>query len=178
MTDNQIYAALISIISANLAAQSISVGIKQSYQPRQQGAPSAPTIFLHKLGDKAYGFPVRNDVYVSPGVTAHTETQNWETTFQVNALAIQNPSNLTQLTASDYLKATQLSLASESGIIALNLAGLSLLRITTIKQTDFKDEQSRWETDPSFDFTVCHTVTNTVNIGSANEVVATLVPAN
>jgi hypothetical protein len=158
MTDNQLVAALIAAISAGLQAQAISVGIEQNYQPTQQGAPSAPYVILHKIGDVKYGSPALADVYnTETEVMTHTETQIFETTYQVGAVAIQNPANVNSLTAADYVAAVSLALNSQTAIIGLAAQGIGMLRIRAIRQTFFRDEKGLFEAAPSFDFTVSHT---------------------
>lgn len=162
MNENVLIANLITVIKAGLAARSISVGIKQSYQPQQQGAPSAPTIFLHKIADNEYGFPQRKDAWNDTTNTMeHTENQWIETTFQVNATATQNPSNTTQLTAGDYVKAVGRILGSDVAVTALQALGIGILRIQKIKNTFFTDEKAQYEASPSLDFTVSYLYSET-----------------
>jgi hypothetical protein len=183
MTDNQLIAVLFQVITAGLAAQAITVGtgagqvaLKQSYQPRQQGAPLQPCVYLHKLSDKDYGFPMRSDVFVSAGNTTHTETQNVLTSYQVNATAIQNPADTNALTASDYVNAVQLALSFEGGITALKTAGIGIFRITAITNTQWRDEQERFESDPSFDFIVSHKRQIVVTIPSTAAIIPVFNP--
>jgi hypothetical protein len=173
VTDNQRIAVLITVIQAGLTTQSISVGIKQSYQPTVQGAPSAPYVFIHKLGGTRYGSPQRSDLYLSPGVTTHTETQLKLNTYQVNALAIQNPTNTASLTASDYLNAVAFALNSEMGITALKAQGIGILRIASEPQVMVRDEKALNEASPSFDFTVCDIDVLSLAIGSTKLIEAT-----
>lgn len=175
MNDNVLIANLIAVIGAGLAARSIAVGIKQSYQPQQQGAPTAPTIFLHKIADSEYGFPQRKDAWNDTTQTMqHTESQWIETTFQVNATATQDPANTTQLTAGDYVKAVGRILGSDVAVTALTALGIGILRIQKIKNTFFTDEKAEYEASPSFDFTVSYLYSETTTEPSATKLVGTV----
>lgn len=67
MLDNPLIALIISTLNAGMASigQS-SIAVKQSFQPTQQGANSAPTIYLNKVADRQYGFPERQDIKNQP----------------------------------------------------------------------------------------------------------------
>lgn len=158
MNDNQLFAAIIPIIAAGLTACGLSgIAIKQAFQPTQQGANTVPTCYLQKLPDRRYGSPQRRDTFDPlEQEFAHTETQFYETTFQVNALATQNPSNLASVTPTDILRAASYALQCDAGILALKQAGLGVLRITDIRNLQINDDRDRFESSPSFDFTLTH----------------------
>jgi hypothetical protein len=155
MNDNAVMAAIISTATAGLAAQNIIVGIKQNYQPTVQGAPSLPTILIHKISDNRYGWPYRSDVFAS-GVETHTETEWIETEFQASCIATQDPSNTTQLTSADYLKALARWLQSYMGIAELLAAGLGIYRIEKMSQRYWLNDRRQYQTEPTFEFTVTH----------------------
>lgn len=179
MNDNALIAILITQMQAGLTAQSISVGIQQTNQPTLQGVPTAPTIFLTKLGDNHYGFKHAQDTFstVGGGIMTHTETTWLETKFQVGALAIQNPTNHTQLTAADYVKAISRGLQNEGIITALQAQGIGIYRIRDIKQTYFMDDKGRYESSPIVEFTVTHSDTMSVVIGSTDTLIQNLHPS-
>jgi hypothetical protein len=156
MTDNQLFALIIATLQAGLTTQAITVGIQQDYQPRLQGAPLAPTLFLTKLGDHRYGTAHKKAVNTSPGQGTVTETQQVETTFQVGALAIQDPADTTGFTASDYANVAAQILASDVSVAAFVSAGAQILRITEVRNPQFKDERDQFEASPSFDFVLKH----------------------
>lgn len=157
MNENVLIANLLTVLHAGFASRSITVGIKQNYQPTQQGAPSAPTVFLHKINDNQYGYPGRKDAWnTGLAVMQHTENQWIETTFQVNATAIQDPANTTQLTSGDYVKTAARILGSDAAVTSLAALGIGILRIQKIRNTQFVDEKAQNEASPSFDFTVSY----------------------
>jgi hypothetical protein len=176
MNENVAIANLISVITAGFAARAVTVGIKQSYQPVQQGAPSLPTIFLHKISDNEYGFPQRKDVWnATSGAMNHTENQWIETTYQVNATTTQDPSNTTQLTAGDYVKTTARILGSDVAVVALTALGIGIMRIQKITNTFFTNERSQHEASPSFDFTISYVFSEMTVEPSATTLVGTVI---
>ncbi len=175
MRDNPLIQLLISTIQDGLDARSITASVQQSYQPTQQGAPSTPTITIVKIADNRYGWTKRNGVFdKNTDIMHHVENQLIETGFQVNAYAIQDPSNTTQLTASDYLKSVAIILQNSGTISNLITQGVGILRIQAMRDVKWTDDFVRYEDNPSFDFTVSHedidsTVINSAgNIGNAN----------
>lgn len=175
MTENQLIASLIVVIKAGFTSRAISVGIKQSHQPTQQGAPTAPTVFLSKISDAEYGYPERLDVFDTvSGAMRHTENQRYDKTFQVNATATQDPANVTQLTAADYVQTASRILGSDVAVTALAALGIGILRIKAIRNTYFTDERGQYEAVPSFDFTVTYADRETTTIPSTTTLVPTL----
>lgn len=166
MNDNTLMQLLIATITTGLTARGIIVGIEQAYQPTQQGIETADAVYIFKLGDNRYGSPNRSDDFDTNTMQMiHTEMEWIETDFQVNALVTQDPSNITQLTAADYLKAVTGVLQSEAGITALKAQGVGIYRIQKGRQPYFKNDRGQYQADPSFDFTVIHpdVVTSVIN---------------
>ncbi len=158
--DNELFAALVTIMNAGLVARGRSgIGVRQSYQPTQQGTPRAPTIFLHKIGDRRYGYLKRVSAYnnqpLDPKII-HIETQFMETRFQVNALAIQDPAVLNSLTASDIVNIASSIMQSDATRAALKALGIGILRVTELQNPYFIDDKERYEASPSFDFILTH----------------------
>ena len=158
MNDNEVLMVVIGILITGLPAIGIrGVSVKQSYQPRKTGTETGPAVYLHKISAARYGFPGKKDVF-------NTETQDfdhietiWRTpTWQVDALSIQDPTNLTQLTASDIVEATADVLQQSSTRTTLLNSNIGIERITDIREGYFADEYSRYEQRPSFDFTLTY----------------------
>lgn len=158
MLDNPLITLLISTIeSAEASAGLPDIEVVQAYQPTQQGVVGAPASYMYKVMDVALGSPQRSDVWnETTGIIEHTETQDYETTFQINALSIQDPDNQTQLTASDILNTIRYILQSTSTIQALANQGVGMLRVHDIRNTPFVDDYGRNEYAPSLDFIVQH----------------------
>lgn len=158
MLDNQIIKIVRDLIIAGMTARGISgVSVKQSFQPTQQGANTAATVYLYKVSDKRYGFLGRKDVWNSAqNRIDHVETQQYETTFQVNALVIQDPSNINSLTASDIVNAVAGIIQSDTAINTFHTNGIGILRVTDVRNPYFVDDKGRHEASPNFDFTLTH----------------------
>jgi hypothetical protein len=156
MRDNELISLIISTIIAQEAVAGIAgTPIQQAFQPTQQGANTEPTAYLHKIGDTPRGSPGRSDAYVTD-IMQHTEVQAYETRFQFSALSTQNPSDTTQMTASDLLNLVRYILTSSQTIAALNAQDVGILRVEQVMNTPFVDDRGRHEYQPSLDFIVTH----------------------
>jgi hypothetical protein len=159
MRDNLIFKNIIEILRAGMDAQDFEdVKIKQAFQPRNQGANTAPTLYIHKLGDHRYGFPKREDIWDQETSTMiHEEKQIYESMFQITGLSIQDPKKAaTQPTASDIVNAASHAMQSDYAIKSLLAKELSIYRVTAIRNPYFVDDKERFEASPSFDFTLQH----------------------
>lgn len=173
MLDN----VLIKLIIATIIEQESIAGIdgtpiKQAFQPTQQGVNTQQTAYLHKIGDRRLGTPLRTNVWNELTQTmVHTETQVYETTFQISALSTQNPSNTTQYTASDVLNLIAYILQSEQTINTFLAQDVGILRISEVRNTYFEDDRQRHEASPSLDFILTHKqiVASNVNVIQSTE---------
>lgn len=230
MLDN----VLIKLIIQTLNAGLIGIGqtgivVQQSAQPTQQGipVPTEPTVFLTKISDRIYGYPLRSDVanvplqasftgsvqgqtltvaavasgtlavgqflsgpgipsftiiaalgtgsggvgtYVlnnafdlasetitaSPANMVHTETTQFETTFQFSALSLQSPANTSQLTAADILNYARYVLQSQPTIAIFEAQGVGIYNVNAVRNPAFADDKDVFEYAPSFDVTFTH----------------------
>lgn len=159
MKDNQLFRLILPALAAGLTARGIAgVTIMQAYQPTRQGAPTGPVVLLHKLPDVPRGHTKRNSVWDrDASIMRHVEEQVFESTFQVDALAIQDPTNINALTAADIARAARAVMQSSTVLDLLYAAGVGILRIGEIRNTPFVDDKLRNEYSPSFDFTLTHT---------------------
>ena len=142
MNDNDVIKIIIRVIRAGLDSYGLTtVRIKQGYQPRTTGVEIAPTVYLHKISADRYGFPSRIDKHNDTNNNFdHTETI-WKTpTYQVDGLALQNPADINQLTASDIVEATAEALQSEASILAFKASRISIDRITNIRENYFTED--------------------------------------
>jgi len=131
--------------------------VKQKYQPTMQGTNVGPTVYFYKLGDVRYGFPQNISYWDSvANQETHLMVQCFKTTFQVSALVISVPTNTATYTASDLVNDVCMILQAENTLNALNLAGISILRVQDITNPYFIDDQDRYEASPSFDFTLTY----------------------
>jgi hypothetical protein len=158
MLDNQLIALIISTLVAGETTAGITgTPIAQAFQPTQQGVNTEPTAFIYKVGDHRYGFLARSDVYDSGTERiVHTETQQYETTFQLSALSIQNPATPSQYTASDICNLMASIIQSEAAVATLQAQGVGVERVTNVRNPYFLDDHDRYEASPSFDVVLTH----------------------
>lgn len=158
MLDNQLIALIRDTIIAQEQWAAISgTPIKQAFQPTMQGVNTCPTAYMHKVSDKRLGFVNRSDVWDNvKSVMVHTELQQYETTFQISALATQDPQKPCAYTASDILNLISAILQSSVTVQVLEAQGVGILRVMEVRNPYFLDDRQQNEASPSFDFTLTH----------------------
>jgi hypothetical protein len=158
MTDNDRFKILLPLITAGLVARGVAgAAVLQKPQADQQGVPSGISVYLTIIAPIPRGH-VRRDTVVNDDLNTMTETelQTWEVTYQVNAMSIQDPANVNQLTASDILKVVRQTIQSSAFISSIKAEGLGILRVNELRNTPFVNDKDRYEYSPSFDFTLTH----------------------
>lgn len=162
MRDNDLIRLFRPIIQDGLIALGLGViPVVQAYQPTQQGVSSSSTVYYHKIGDHRYGFLGRTNKWDQNSSTmVHTEIQQYETTFQINALAIQDPNDTNSYTASDLVNAVASIMQSDNTRRILMASEVGILRVTDVRNPYFADDKDRFEASPSFDFTLTHKMVN------------------
>ena len=168
MQDSQLISLLrTNIITGQAIVGLVDIPVIQAFQPRQQGVNDEPTIFLYKVGDRRYGYPYQGDVWDTDSSTiVHTQLQKYETTYQISALAIQDPSITGANTASDILNLVACALSDITIINTFEAQDVGILRITDVRNPYFTDERGRFESSPSMDITLTHEriITSTSNV--------------
>lgn len=159
--DNVLIAEIITLLNTGFVTLNNLVPvppiIQQSYQPVQQGANTPPTIYLFKVSDNRLGFPYRNNAWNAETETEVFQTiQQYETTFQANCWATQDPANTASLTASDLANYAAYIIQSDSTVTALEANGWGIYRVSQVRNPSFTDDRDRFEFAPSFDFTITH----------------------
>lgn len=161
-TEKELFTNIKAVLEAGFATLNQSVIVKQAWQPTQQGTPTDPVVFVTLVGHHRYGSPYLNDEYILPvfpateGIMRHTESQMYETTFQLNGLAIQEPTDDAQLTAGDIMNFAAYIMQSESARQALRAQNIGIERITEVRNPKFSDDRDRFEASPSLDFVLVH----------------------
>lgn len=164
MNDNQLFALVLATINAGLAARGQgAIKVKRKYQRKQRGPNSADSVYLFKVGDRRIGSPKRDDVWNGTDFT-HTETQVYETTFQVSAQVLENPADVNQLTASDLVSIVADIMQGDMGQAALRVSRVSVLRVSEIRNPYVVDDHSQFEAEPSFDFVLTYDRSNVSNV--------------
>jgi hypothetical protein len=173
MLDNALINLFATQLEAASAAATWGYPVLQKNQPTQEGIPTGPAIFFEKLYDHAYGWPeVSYDQYNAENNTfVQTELQWTETTFQVSALVIQDPSNLSLPTASDVVNYMKMSINSRAAIKTFKAQGVSGLRVTELRNPYFRDERHTFEGNPNFDIVLQHQRIITNTVGATNVVI-------
>lgn len=163
MLDNAQVRALSPLLIQGMKDVGHDIIVKKDYQPTNQGLPEKPALFLHKIGDRRIGFPGRKDEWVEAnpptipvGYMKHTERCWYETTWQLSALAIQNPKKPNDPTASDLVNYAAYVMQSQNMLIGLRDSGIGILRVMGVRNPYFVDDKNRFEANPSFDFTLTH----------------------
>lgn len=158
MLDNHLIALVIQVVLAGEQAAGIpGTPLKQAFQPTLQGVNTRPTAYLYKVGDRRVGFVSRDDRWdADAGQMVHTESQVYETTFQVSALATQDPKTPTQFTASDVLNLVASILQSSAAIEAFEAQGVGVEHISAVRNPYFVDDRQQNEACPSLDVTFTH----------------------
>lgn len=133
------------------------VSIKQSYQPRIEGANSGPTLYLSKIMDKRIGSPEQRQEWDKDRKQEfNTYRQQYETTFQITAWCAQNPSVTNSITAGDILNAAAKVLQCMPTVALLESKDVGILRIGDIRNLYIVDDREQFEATPSFDFVLTH----------------------
>jgi len=159
--DYQLIELFLPIINAGLIARGYSnVIVTSSYQPTTQGVNTSATVYYYKVGDYRYGWVKREDVW-NPinSVMTYSEIQQYETTFQISALVISDPTNISY-TASDLVNVVASIMQSRDTINTLEANGVGIYRVTNILNVPFIDDKDRYEFIPSFNFTLTHKQVN------------------
>lgn len=166
MLDNQLFTLILDTVNPQLLAAGIpGVPLVQADQPTQQGVFIEAAAYFHKLGDVRRGTPEKLDIYDPvKQVENHTESQVYETMFQVSSLFTQNPANPTQFTASDVLNLIAYTLQSQMTVESFAAQGVGIYRIGDVPNPYFKDDRARFEGSPNLDFTLTHTQTITTTV--------------
>ena len=151
MQDNDLIKVIIAELKAQLSAFSLSdVKIKQSYQPTQQSVSNQRRIFMHKVANPQVGSGFK---YVGD---KRTQQYLKRASFQFDALAQQDPSDIDSLTASDILTTAADLLQSYDAVRNLRNNGVNIERVTDVRPSYFINDKDRNESSPSFDLTVTY----------------------
>lgn len=173
MNDKDLLANVIAVLQTGLTAQAVQVAIQSAYQNETVAVPTGPCIFIYDLGDVPYGMPTQIDTWDAVNkVKSHTETQIFTTTFQISALAKQDPADDVGPTAKDYVRAARFALQNQYARQTLQALAISVLRVGEVRNTQITDDGNDYEANPSFDFKVMRTESMTVSQPSTTEVVA------
>lgn len=156
-SDNEVWALIITALSDMMIELGLPCVVQQAYQPTQQGVPTEPTLAVNSITSTRYGFP-EDTSYYDEGLDEIVQRQSYwlERTYQVEALAIQNPQTPGSPTAFDYLDAAAAILQTEKVVQYFTNNGIGILRIQPLRVIYIVDDRDQHEQVPSFDFTLSY----------------------
>jgi len=157
-TDNSLIQIFLPIINAELVVDGFTgVSVKQSNQPTMQGINTNPTVYFFKVASKRYGYLGRLDVWDPISSTmVHSESQFYESTWQMSALVLQYPATPNAYTAADLVTEVSSIMQSDKTRDILNESGIGILRIRELTNPYFADDRDNFEASPTFDFTLVY----------------------
>ena len=145
------------IIVDGLADLGITSNVLLGYQTTLQGH-SDNTVYFYEINSRPIGTVKRSDYWDDDTqVMTHEETQLFESTFQINTLLKQDPTDFT-ITALDLCRYVHLILASDDSISTLANDDIGILRVTDIRNPYFEGADGNYEANPNFDITFTHNV--------------------
>lgn len=134
--------------------------LKRNYQPRQQGRPNDPTVYMLKTLDNRYGFRTASKKWdITAGAIVRTEKQIVQSTFTFACTVNIDPDDTAQLSHSDILKKVASLIASPDFIAYLLAGGAQVMRILDIKNVPYENDKGQFEDNPTFDVIITHTDT-------------------
>lgn len=160
-TDNTLFALIADALDAASALAGWGYLTVARDQPSPQGAVTAGTIYLERQFDDRYGWPAVKSQYNAPvspapqGTYTKTELQWIEARFQVSAMVIQNPADLTLPTALDVVRYCAQYLNMRPIVKQLTRTNnVSVLKVGNVRNPWDKDDRDIFEATPSFDLVV------------------------
>jgi hypothetical protein len=185
-TDNTLFDLVANTLDAASALAGWNYLTVARDQPSPQGAVTAGTIYLERQFDDRYGWAASNDVYNPPnpdtppnpqGTYTKNELQWIEAHFQVSAMVIQNPSDLTVPTALDVVRYLAQYMNHRTIVKSLiRSSGVGILRVSTVRNPWDKDDRDIFEATPSFDLIVPYQSNIAFTIPATNIVQGTNTP--
>lgn len=164
MTDNELIVVLRRRIMEGVTATNWQCPVVQKFQPTQQGTQEIDpllgnnaVVYFEKLFDRPYGWAGSKSEYRSDSLDyLEKETQLYESTFQISALTIQNPADLSLPTASDIVNYMKMWLNHRVTVEVFMAQDINVLRITDVRNVPFEDDRHRFEYNPTFDIVMTH----------------------
>lgn len=177
MLENQLIIILIETLKIGFENQNIKCGVKQRYQPTREGAPFDPYVYFTFLFKEPIGLMGRKRVFNATTERFDLfETQNVASHYQINATAIQDPANTTQLTASDYVNLAANILNTQWAIYTLIKQNVAPERTKNRTQTFWTDDFKRFEANPIAHCSFIHKDVIQTSVPSTKTIVGKLLP--
>lgn len=189
LTDNIVLAKIMELLENGLPGHDVIPDgyvfeVQQKQQPTKQGVPVVATVYFEKLFDTPYGWTAvsyKDNPTAGPLKLSQAESQLYATSFQISTMVLQDPSDITQPTASDLALAARAVMQSRNALDEFALMGIGILRSATpVTNTYAADDQDRQEASPSFDIvlTYARELTTTIDAIARIEGIVASVKSN
>jgi hypothetical protein len=157
MTDNQLFTLVRGILLAQLPTRGLDGWkVARKFQPLQNGANAAPTVYVFKVADKRHGSPQQRAGWNPDTLTMDkVESQQMETTFQAS-IEMDEGTDANALTPSDAANEVAAIMQSDEALAALQAQGVGILRIGAVLNPYNVNDRNRFDANPSFDFVLTY----------------------
>lgn len=153
MNDKALRILIVEKLTAGLARAGITLPVIAANQPTTQGREN-DGIYFFQISDDPAGWQGRSYSVAEPLLM--TDTQVFETQFQVEALVADDPDSTTQLGSIDVLHVVRMVIGSMPFITDMKLNGVGIQRPSMIRTPFYTNDRDQYEMAPSFDFTLTH----------------------
>lgn len=180
MDESQLLVVLVGLLDTGIAAynantyntRKLPAGLEavRAFQPRQQGAQITPTIYVNQQETKPVGYPKRQSKWdEADGLMLSVQGQRLESTYHIEALVPQSPTDYTAMTEVDVLNIARFILQSDETIAVLTPQNVGLLRVTRIGSQYIDDDKDQNENVPFFEITFSHRIDVTTTAPTIDE---------
>lgn len=176
MNDRELIMLVAKYIGAAIEnAGPIWAGIEvlQKNQPTQQGQPTASAVYVEKLFDTHYGWPMTSLQYIEASDKFDDKsTQLVETTVQISAVVKEEP-EVVRPTGSDvanYL-CNYFNHPTVVRQIRAEPNDAALLRVTSVRNPYQEDDRTQYQSYPSFDVVFTHNRSLVLSVPAVHECV-------
>lgn len=167
--------AIVALLTPTFAG---IAGVRQGWQPFQQNTPTNPVVFFSLVSAVMTGTPSRSDAWdADTQKMVHIEAQQMEVMYQINALGKRSQTETDIPTSYDLVRMACRRLQSDAGIAELRSKGISIFKITDIRNPSFLNDKEQFTQNSSADFDVSYTEVIITPMETINSVVETkLIP--
>lgn len=160
MRENSIYAFLRQWLATETVRRGLpgpvpeALNFMQRYQPLQQGRPSPRTVYWHNINNQRIGSALVTNTPTDVGISRR-EVQSMALTLQFTCTQ-QVDLAADALTQGDVLNIVAASLQGQNAVAWFVERGLSVERVTQIRNVYFNNDRDQNEPNPSFDLVIKH----------------------
>lgn len=170
---NDIFMLLHDLLTAEFAAQGITVRVTQSYGDTPPALEQEPLIIVQHLATERVGWQSRQACRLAGSATI-LEAQNLAETFQ---LSVRMPTVWTgKPEAVDLLAAASMFLQGPRMVNAARAAQMGVQAVKTLTSNYIQNEQEQWENLPRFELVICHKLALSHDVGTVEHFTNGLYP--